>query len=113
MNMIRSFDIYDGVGTTFNMMLSIVRNFSLSQFLTEGISNLDLPALDYVSAGAGLLVVFWISWLGRGDVDYRDRLDKFSWPLRYAVVGLILFMTIVLGAYGYGYDARQFIYNIF
>ena len=113
MNMIRSFDVYDGVGNTFRMMFSIIGNFSLSEFLTHGMSDLSLPAADYFSAGAGLLVVFWVSWLGRGEVDYRDRLDSFKWPLRYAVVGLIFFMTLVLGAYGYGFDARQFIYNVF
>jgi len=113
MNMIRSFDIYDGVGTTFKMMGSIVTNFSLSEFLTNGVSELSLPVKDYLSAGAGLLVVFWISWLGRGEIDYRERLDNFKWPLRYVAVGLILFMTIVFGVYGYGFDARQFIYNVF
>jgi len=74
---------------------------------------LTLPIADYFSAGVGLLVVFWVSWLGRGEIDYRERLDNFTWPLRYLVVGVILFMTIVFGAYGYGFDARQFIYNIF
>jgi len=113
MNMIRSFDIYDGVGNTFGMMGSIITNFSLSEFMTQGISELSLPVKDYLSAGAGLLVVFWVSWLGRDEIDYRERLDGFKWPLRYLAVGIILFMTIIFGAYGYGFDARQFIYNVF
>ena len=113
MNMIRSFDIYTGVGNTFRMMFSVITDFSFSKFLDIGVSELGLPFADYFSAGAGLLVVFWVSWLGRGEVDYRERLDGFKWPLRYAAVGLIFFMTLVLGAYGYGFDARQFIYNVF
>ena len=113
MNFIRSFDIYDGVFNTFGMMLSVVTNFSLREFMARGVSELTLPVLDYLSAGVGLLVVFWVSWLGRGEVDYRDRLDGFAWPLRYGVVGMFLFMTLVLGAYGHGFDARQFIYNLF
>jgi len=113
MNFIRSFDIYDGVRNTFGMMLSVITNFSLRDFLTGGINDFTLPIADYISAGAGLLVVFWVSWLGRGEVDYRERLDGFAWGLRYAVVGMILFMTLVLGAYGHGFDARQFIYNVF
>ena len=113
MNMIRSLDIYDGVRNTFGMMLSIFTNFSLSEFLARGISGLTLPVADYISAGAGLIIVFWVSWLGRGEADYRDKLDGFKWPVRYAVVGVILFMTLVLGAYGHGFDGRQFIYNMF
>jgi len=113
MNMIRSFDIYETVGITFNLMGSIVTNFSLQQFLHYGVTTLTLPIIDYFAAGAGLIVVFWVSWLGRGEIDYREKLDTFKWPVRYAVVGLILFMTLVLGAYGHGFDARQFIYNVF
>ncbi|MCL2425373.1 MAG: MBOAT family protein [Oscillospiraceae bacterium] len=113
MNMIRSFDIYETVGITFNLMLSVITNFSLQQFLQYGVSTLTLPFIDYIAAGVGLMVVFWVSWLGRGEIDYRDKLDTFKWPVRYAVVGLILFMTLVLGAYGHGFDARQFIYNMF
>ena len=113
MNMIRSFDIYEGVGNTFGMMFSIVRNFSFAEFLTYGLSTLELQAVEYASAGVGLLIVFWISWLGRGERDYRERLFAFSWPKRYVAVGLILFMTLVMGAYGHGFDARQFIYNMF
>jgi len=113
MNMIRSFDVYDGVRRTFDMMFSVIRNFDFSGFISRGVSDLGLPAADYFSAGAGLLVVFWVSWLGRGGIDYRKRLSGFAWPLRYAVIGLIFFMTLVLGAYGHGFDARQFIYNVF
>ncbi|MCL2603903.1 MAG: MBOAT family protein [Defluviitaleaceae bacterium] len=114
MNMIRSFDIYAGVRNTFRMMLSVVTDFGLTDFLTRGVSELTLYPPDYLAAGAGLLVVFWVSYLGRKGADFRDVFkNDFSWPVRYAVVGIILFMTIILGAYGHGYDARQFIYNQF
>ena len=113
MNMIRSFDIYVGVGNTFRMMLSVFTDFNLSGFLSRGVSDLGLAYFDYISAGIGLLVLFWLSYLGRGEVDFRDRMAGFAWPVRYAVVGAILLMVIILGAYGFGYDARQFIYNQF
>ena len=113
MNMIRSFDIYEGVGNTFRMMLGVITDFGAAGFFTRGLSGLTLPMSDYFAAGAGLVVVFWVSWLGRGEVDYRDKLEGFSWPARYAVTGVILFMVLVLGAYGFGHDIRQFIYNQF
>ncbi|MCL2415299.1 MAG: MBOAT family protein [Defluviitaleaceae bacterium] len=113
MNMIRSFDIYPSVSTTFRMMLGIITDFGATEFLNYGVSGLGLPILDYFAAGAGLLFVFWVSWLGRGDIDYRERMDNWNWVLRYSVIGVMLFMVIILGAYGMGYDARQFIYNIF
>lgn len=120
MNMIRSFDIYEGVGNTFRMMFSVFSNFSFGQFLSDGITDLGVTTAEYIAAGAGLLVVFWMSYLGRGQAaalglatDYRDRFFKIKWPLRYLATGLILFMTLIFGAYGFGFDARQFIYNMF
>ncbi|MCL2404073.1 MAG: MBOAT family protein [Defluviitaleaceae bacterium] len=113
MNMIRSFDIYPGVMNAFRLMLSVITEFDLSGFISRNISELTLPISDYVSAGIGLLVLFWLSWLGRGGIDFRDKWATFAWPVRYGVVGAILFTVLILGAYGHGYDARQFIYNQF
>lgn len=113
MNMIRSFDIYEGVLNTFGMMLSVLTNFNLHFFLSRGVSTLGLEYLEWASALVGLAVLFWLSYLGRGEVDFRDRLAAYDWRLRYGVYGTILFMTLVFGAYGWGYDARQFIYNQF
>ena len=113
MNVIRSFDIYEGVGNTFRMMSTVFTNFGATDFITRGVSELTLSSHDYFAAGAGLLVVFWVSWLNRDGTDFRDKLAGFFWPVRYAVVGLIVFMVLVLGAYGVGYDTRQFIYNQF
>ena len=113
MCVIRSFDIYEGVGSTFRMMSSVFTDFGATDFMSRGIGGLGLHTADYIAAGAGLLVVFWVSWLSRDGTDHRDKMAKFPWQARYAVVGLILFMALVLGAYGIGYDARQFIYNQF
>ena len=114
MNFIRSFDIYEGVLATLGLMGSVFTGFGLSAFLENGLAPLGLPAADYFAAGTGLLVVFFASYLSRDGADFRDRLaDPFPWQLRHLFFGLVFFMTLVLGAYGFGYDARQFIYNQF
>jgi len=113
MNLIRSFDIYVGVANTFRMMLSVITDFDLSGFIARNVSELTLATSDYVSAGIGLVVLFWISWLSRDGVDFREKWAGFGWPIRYAIVGAILLMVLIFGAYGHGYDARQFIYNQF
>ena len=113
MNFIRSFDIYPGVGNTFRMMGSVFTRFGAADFVERNVSGLGLYTADYIAAGLGLCVVFWISYMGRGGVDFRDRFAAWGWPARYAVVGAILFGVLIFGAYGAGYDARQFIYNQF
>jgi hypothetical protein len=110
MNIIRSFDIYNGVRNTFAMMISVFTDFGAAGFLNRGLSDLSLPLADYIVAGVGLLVVFWFSWLGRGETDFRDKLTGFPWPARYAITGVLLFMTLIFGAYGVGFDIKQFIY---
>jgi len=113
MNMIRSFDIYVGVGNTFRMMGSIFTEFDFTGFISRGVSDLGLGYWEYASAGVGLLILFWLSYLGRAEIDFRDRVTAWDWKLRYLTFGVILLMLIMLGAYGIGYDARQFIYNQF
>jgi D-alanyl-lipoteichoic acid acyltransferase DltB (MBOAT superfamily) len=110
---IRSFDCYNGVGTTFRMLGSIFARFNLNQLLTQGMLHLGVSAPGFVSAGLGVAVLLWVSYLGRGEVDARQRMAGWRWPCRYALVGAVFFMTLVFGAYGLGYDARQFIYNAF
>jgi hypothetical protein len=110
---IRSFDCYEGVMNTFRMAASVFLRFDLAGFIQNGIDGLGLSAYDYASAGAGLLIIFWVSCLQRNGEDARDRLNALSRPARYAVVMAMLFAVIIFGAYGVGYDARQFIYNQF
>jgi hypothetical protein len=110
---IRSFDCYSGVGNTLRMLGSIFTRFDLAGFLHRGLLNLGVTAPGFAGAGLGLAVVLWVSWLGRGDTDARERIAAWHWPLRYAAVGMVFFMILVFGAYGIGYDTRQFIYNTF
>jgi D-alanyl-lipoteichoic acid acyltransferase DltB (MBOAT superfamily) len=113
MSAIRMFDRYDGVGTTFKMLGSVFTRFDLRGFVAADITELGVSIPGYIGAGLGVCLLIFVSFLGRGRVDAREKLFNLKWPLRYAVVGALFFMIVVFGAYGIGYDAAQFIYNQF
>ncbi|MDR1070227.1 MAG: MBOAT family protein [Gracilibacteraceae bacterium] len=106
---IRSFDIYAGVGLTCRMLLSVAARFDGGRFAAAGLSPLGLAAADYVIAFlavGGMIIV--------GRVQAAGAESRFAAPpARLALCGALAVMTLVFGAYGPGYDARQFIYNRF
>jgi D-alanyl-lipoteichoic acid acyltransferase DltB (MBOAT superfamily) len=113
MCLIRSFDCYDGVGNTFRMWGSMVTRFDFAGFMQRGLLGFGVDFWGFVSAGLGIGVMLWVSFLGRGEIDARERIAAWRWPVRYAAMGMVFFMILVFGAYGIGYDARQFIYHVF
>lgn len=73
---------------------------------------LGLGGLDYVILAAGTVLLILVSLLQRtGSV--REKIAAKPYPVRF-VLWYGLFLTVLLmGAYGIGYDASQFIYNQF
>ncbi|MDR1663847.1 MAG: MBOAT family protein [Clostridiales bacterium] len=110
---IRSIDRYNGVGTAFRRILSVFTEFNFTALLNEGVTELGVTASGYIAAGLGLAVVLWVSFLQRNGKDIREILAGKSWALRSAALMGIFFMIVIFGAYGLGYDARQFMYNQF
>ena len=111
MGLIRSLDCYRNVGVTFAMWGSMFTKFNWNELFNGGISSLGLKAVDYVIIGIGVLTVFVVSKLGQKR-DLRQALvgkTALSWTL----TGIMLIVVLLLGAYGMGYDASQFIYNQF
>lgn len=99
----RSHSILDA----WNMFLRI---FTISDFsiLLHG-----LTYKDFVILFIGLLMIFIVSILKEKKKDLYYLLDEKSLCIRYAVILIVFFMIIVLGIYGKGYNASDFIYGEF
>lgn len=109
MSFIRAFDIYGQVGRTFAMVGSIFTNFSLGQFMQNGLAPLGLNTAGYVVAFAGVALMVIVGVVAAR----RGREKPLPAPARYAIYFILLFAIIIFGTYGIGYDANQFIYNQF
>ena len=73
---------------------------------------MGLSLTDFAILLCGALVLIAVSlWQRSGSV--REKLAAKPYPLRFAVWYGLFLVTLLMGAYGVGYDASQFIYNQF
>ena len=67
---------------------------------------------DYAVLAFGVLLMFFVSLAGRNG-RAREKVAKWPYALKFTVYVLLFFAVLLLGNYGIGYDAKQFIYNQF
>ena len=71
---------------------------------------LGLTITDYGVLAAATLLVFGVS-LAQRSGSVREKLHAFPYPVRFVAWYGLFLAVLLLGAYGIGYDASQFIYN--
>lgn len=106
------FDCYASLSDTFRMFASMFTAGNWNILWDGSLLELGLTGPDYVILAAGVVLLLSVSLLERrGSV--RERIAGLAYPARF-VIWYGLFLTVLLmGAYGIGYDAGQFIYNRF
>ena len=109
------FDCYASIAETAGAFLSMftVHNWGI---LTDGsLLNLGLSALDYGITAFGVIVMFLVSFLQVKEpgVSVRGRVAALPYAGRFVIWFGLFLLVLLLGAYGIGYDASQFIYNQF
>ena len=110
MGLIRSLDCHRDVGTSFRLWGSMLTTWNWGE-LPTGMLNLGLGIADYGIILFGVLLMWAVSNLWAKN-DPRERL--YDRPiLSWTVCGALLVLILLLGAYGVGYDASQFIYDQF
>ncbi len=112
MSFLRAFDCYRDVGTTFRMYTTLITRWNYSELFQGGLMRLGLTIADYFVLTLAVVLVLAISLYGRfGSV--REKLAARPLTVQYAAYGFLFLMILILGAYGVGYDASQFIYSQF
>ena len=111
MGLIRSLDCYRNVPVTFLMWGSMLSMRGFGEILSGGILKLGLTLADIIIIVLGIVLMLTVSNLhAKGSV--RERL--YARPVLCSVtMGALFVAVILLGAYGFGYDASQFIYDQF
>lgn len=106
------FDCYVHVGDTLRSLLSVftVHNWRV---LTDGsLLSLGLNGADYGAAAFGCALMLAVSLIQRRS-SVRDQIAARPYAVRFLIWYGLFVLTLLLGAYGIGYDASQFIYNRF
>jgi D-alanyl-lipoteichoic acid acyltransferase DltB (MBOAT superfamily) len=106
------FDCYSSVKDTFRAFASMFTATNWRIFWDGSLLTIGLSMLDYGILAFGVLVMFSVSMIQRrGSV--REQIAQRPYPVRFILWYGLFVLVLLLGAYGIGYDASQFIYNRF
>lgn len=112
MGSLRLFDCYGDVPLSFSMFFSMFTQFDIKALSIQEFLDLGLNSYQYLIVFLGSILMFAVSYVGRNG-SVREKLNNKPFVIRYVAVVSLLFLVILFGSYGIGYDAAQFIYNQF
>lgn len=95
------------------MAVSVFRSFQIWKLFDYSLLNLGLGWEDFCILGIGTLVLFGVSLCQEKGYHIRETLAAQALWFRWLVYLTAIFVLLVYGAYGYGYDAIAFIYGQF
>lgn len=113
MNLIRIVDLFPHVGEYFRRMGSLVTTFNFHILWDGTLMNLGLTSMDYGILGGGIVLMFAVSLFQEKKGSVREWLAQRNAFLRYGLIFALLLVVLLMGSYGIGYDAGNFIYNQF
>lgn len=100
------------VGDAFAMLRGAVSVWNPSVMWNGALAELGLEPVEMSIAAVSLLLLLGVSLLQqKGSV--RDRIAGWALPVRWMIWYALLFCVILLGCYGPGYSAGEFIYQGF
>ena len=100
------------VGDAFAMLGRAISVWNPSVLWNGALFGLGLDWIEVMIAGLSLLLLLAVSLLQqKGSV--RDKIGGYVLPVRWALWYALLFAVILLGCYGPGYSAGEFIYQGF
>lgn len=109
---IRLFDNYGSVRITLRQYVQMFTKFDIQDVTKQELLDLGLSMQDYIVVLLGVILMFIVSLCGRrGSV--REKISAKPYVVRYLIFVMLFFAVLMLGSYGVGFDAQQFIYNQF
>lgn len=112
MSCLRTFDCYRDVPLTFRMFGTMFTEWNWHILWDGSLLNIGLGVADYVILAAGMCILILVSMVQRtGKV--RDKIAGRPYAVRFILWYGLFLVTLLVGIYGIGYDASQFIYNQF
>lgn len=106
------FDCYSSIAETARAFASMFTASNWHVLWDGSLMKLGLTGSDYGVLAAGVLVLLGVSLVQRSG-SVREKIAAKAYPVRFAVWYGLFLVVLVMGAYGIGYDASQFIYNQF
>lgn len=112
MSCLRTLDCYRDVRLTFRMFGTMFTNWNWHILWDGSLLDIGLSMADYGILFVGMCILILVSMAQRtGKV--RDRIAAKPYPIQFVVWYGMFLVVLLVGIYGIGYDASQFIYNQF
>ena len=102
-----------GLSSGLRMLGVAVTRFSAGAILDGSLLSLGLDGAESLLLLVSLLALLAVDLLHEKGVSLRARLSRRSLPVQWAVLLALIFAVMILGKYGYGYNAADFIYMQF
>ena len=100
------------VGDAFRMLRLAVSAWNPQILWNGSLFTLGLEPIEFAIVVVSLLLLYAVSWMQqKGSV--RERIATKALPVRWIIWYALLFYVILLGCYGPGYSASEFIYQGF
>lgn len=106
MNLIRVCDLFPNVGGYFRGLVSVFTSFRAP------LPDLGLTGVDFAILGLGIALMLGVSLVQEKKGSIRALLWERT-ALRYILTFGLFLAVLLMGCYGVGYDAGNFIYNQF
>lgn len=112
MNLIRICDLFPNVREYFSRVGSLFTEFNFHILWDGTMMNLGLTAVDYLVLLGGMLLMFSVSLYQEKRGSVRELIYSHT-LVRYLLLFALLLIVLLMGSYGIGYNASNFIYNQF
>lgn len=103
----------DSVGHAWQLLKGAVTEWNPQVLWNGGIFTLGLDWVEFVIALVSLGILAVVSILQNKGINIRESISKKKLPIRWLIWYMLLFYVILLGYYGPGYSAAEFIYQGF
>jgi len=113
MNLIRSCDLFPQVSDYGRRLWSLAAVWNPEILWNGTLLELGLTGLDYGILAAGTALMLAVSLVQEKKGSLRQLLWQQNVFVRYLLTFLLLLATLLMGRYGIGYQASNFIYNQF
>ncbi|MBR6229423.1 MAG: MBOAT family protein [Eubacterium sp.] len=109
---IRLFDVYNSAKLAVHQFIHMFTDIFSCPVKGKELMSWGLTVTDYIIVGVGVLLMFTVSMCARRE-PVRVRLGRVPYVIRFVLFLGLFLATVMLGKYGAGLDATQFIYNAF
>lgn len=107
------FDCYHTLSETMTAIGSMFTAQNWHILWDGSMLKLKLSGVDFAVLLLGTLLMLAVSIVKYKGIDVRKKIRELPYPVRFLIWYGLFLVVLLVGAYGFGYDASQFIYNQF